>query len=245
MALLERIERVQKLLTVRGDEDVREALIEAMEAATETIADGLRTPLERATVEDFFLVAASRQYGPSVRRRRDDRSSDRFASSLVPSQTELLLSRGFVDEAAQTVALTTSGEMEALKGGTSTLVIDLVAEERVDVNVEAEAGIVRVSDYSFAGSYVKVAYTAGFTQDGGDPALFDPDTVPGWLKQASLLQASMTLILNPALNPFQGDAGPSVDQLKFVDRQLGQLIGSHARYAPMSVKPIFSSVTLV
>lgn len=243
MALLERIDRVLKLMSLRDDEDVRDALVEAMTAATETIADGLRTPLERATVEDFYLVKGSRTYGPSVRRVRDDRVSRRFATSLVPAQTEFLLSRGFVDEAAAAVTVVASGEVDALKSGDSSLNIDLVAEDRVDINVEAELGRVRVSDFGLQSTYVRIGYTAGLTTDQGDPAVYQ--NVPSWLRQAAVLQTALHLIVNPTLNPFRGEDGPSADQLKVADRQLGQLIDSHSRYLPMSEKPIFSNVTLL
>lgn len=242
MALLERVDRVLKLMSTRDDEDVRDALVEAMTAATETIADALRTPLERATVEDFYLVPASRQYGPNVRRRTDDRVSRRFAGQLIPTQTEFQLSRGFVDTGV-TVTVVASSEVDALKGGDPSLNIDLVAEDRVDVNVEHELGRVRLSDFGLSSTYVRIGYTCGLTTDQGDPAVYQ--NVPSWLRQAAVLQASLLLIVNPTLNPFRGEEGPSVEQVKFVDRQLGQLLDSHARYLPMSEKPIFSNVTLL
>lgn len=243
MALLERVDRVLKLMSLRDDEDVRDALIEAMTAATETIGDALRTPLERATVEDFYLVPASRQYGPNVQRRRDDRVSRRLAGHLIPTQTEFELSRGFVDEGAAAVTVVASGEVDAIKGGDSSLNIDLVAEDRVDVNVEAEIGRVRLSDFGLANTYVRIGYTAGLVTDLGEPAVYR--SVPSWLRQAALLQCALNLVVNPTLNPFQGEQGPSMEQLKVVDRQLGQLIDNHARYFPMAQKPIFSNVTLL
>lgn len=182
----------------------------ALNTATLALENDLRTQFERATQTDVFRPYANE-----------------------PSNI-LKLKRAFI-QSDPAVVVTYAVTPYARSSGETT---DITAICTIDY----EKGLVCVGGesaenaffYGVAGADIRVTYTAGFLASEADPDLFNPLSVPGWLKNLALLLGQINIATHPAVKPT--DAVPDVDQLK---SQYAASISSRSRYSPSAILPAF------
>lgn len=162
---------VQEALGVEAGQDSDNAILAALDAATDDIASRLRTPFGRVTARDDFAVELG-QYP---------------AGHLV----RLGLTRGFLTGAPTVKAARLPAEFG--QSGIGASEIDLTARATVD----PEKGVVSIAGEDelrgFRPWWFRVSYSAGFTATDGRHY----DAVPGWLALAARLHARVALSAHP------------------------------------------------
>ncbi len=215
MAILVQLEEMRKRLGFSDMEDVNNAIEQALHTSTAVVAGTVRTLFGRVEIEDTFFIKHSHSFGTSA------------------SQIHLKLSQGFVD-VGEPVAVVLAGSQALLTDADS--YTDLIDPDNY-VTWDYERGVVRINDYDVEDQYVRVSYTAGFTDDGGDPPYWDDARVPSWLRQAA--SVATTLLVNS--NPVFGREPRSELELQMLQKHLQVLLMKHIRYVPMAWSPIHSS----
>lgn len=228
---------LRSVADLRGDlgyddiKDVNTALESAIRTATESLASRIRDDFGRVTVVDEFYVEESLLSG----RRR-----------VV---SHLKLGRGFVDSGQTFSAFAANSVVNVQDATASSPRIDLEdVNEKGDgsgnrIRVNYETGQVIISDFSVSGLYVRFEYTAGFTDDGGDPAVYE--STPQWLQEALTLEVSRRL---DQMNNFPRATRRTEEErqdTENIEHQLNDILLGHVRYAPMAHKPEISTVTAV
>jgi hypothetical protein len=197
-------------------DSVNLAIEQAIEQAQQSVADTVRSSFERGTVTDEFWVTTSLSFGGSN------------------PQVELLLSQGFMDS-GQAITVYSSGSQAGLSD--SGLRTNLKSYNGTDHAVfDYNKGLLRVVDFDISKQYVSAAYTAGFEDDGGSPAIYTG--TPEWLKQAVRLKTQLVLDANPIIpkptGTGDGDGGMAA---QILSKTLSTITMAHARYVPGSWKP--------
>jgi hypothetical protein len=109
--------------------------------------------------------------------------------------------------------------------------------------IDFDRGLIYVNNYKLSSCYVRVEYTAGLTNDGGEPQVYQ--NVPSWLQSAALLETLKYMDTNnnfPRVSRRQEEDRQDTENIEI---QLGDLISGHVRYTPMAIKPDISTVTLL
>lgn len=201
---------VREALGVEAGQDGDNAILAALDAATDDIASRLRTALERTTARDDFAVETS-QYP---------------AGHLI----RLGLLRGFLVGAPTVKAARLPAEFGVNE-------IDLTAKATVDpekgvVSIAPGSGIdTGIGDETLGGFrpwWLRVTYTAGFTATDGQHF----DAVPDWLALAARLHARVALSAHPMFVQNQSTA-----DTRLLQGQLGRILERHARYLPWAETP--------
>lgn len=209
---------------------INAAIEQSIYSAQESVAASFRAPFARATVVDTFFVHHSLVFG-----------------SPPSYQSELLLSRGLVDT-TQTWTVYASSTRTGLAAATTR--VDLRSNSGTDhTSLEADTGTLRVTEIDLTNQFVQASYTAGLTDDDGDPAAYD--NVPEWLRQAVRLKTLLLLETNPVIprpterseEGARSRAGANLSSP--LERQLANILLSHARYVPSAWKAQTSQVTLL
>jgi hypothetical protein len=165
------------------------------------------------------------------------------------TETILKLGQGMVDSAVTYNVYAASTPANANFSGTPTKRTNLrnitpsasPADDRT--RLDFNRGLLYVNNFGLSSCYVRVEYTCGLTNDGGDPQVYE--SVPDWLQAAVLLEMMKYMDTNnnfPRVSRRQEEDRQDTENIEI---QLGDLISGHVRYAPMAIKPDISTVTLV
>ncbi len=239
MPLLRSVEDTRKILGFGEDADRDEAIESHLNTAVETISDRIRTEITRVDVVDTFFVRETmvhRVGGRSVGRAANARGAGLFVVGGATT-IEFNLGRGFVDS-GQTITVLASGTEDGLDDTALRTDLQNVPGTGIDHTLfDHERGILRVQDILLNGSYVRVTYKAGFLDDSGSPSVFE-DT-PEWLVRASDLEARIMVNADAVF----GRDKVRKDQQETLESRLSSVMLKHARYSPMSEKPVTSVET--
>ncbi len=236
MPVIRSVDSTRERLGFGKDAD-RDAAIEAhLDVAVETLSDRIRSEITRVDVIDTFFVRFTlRSPIGAGGRKRPATSRNTGIAVAGASTTVFLLSRGFVDSAAG-VTVFAAGTEDALDD--SAVRSDLESVSSIDHTlIEHERGVLRVQDFGLDGVYVRVAYRAGFLDDGATPPVFT--STPEWLVRANDLE---TRILVNSDSVFGRDKVEKDEQDRLESR-LSNILLKHARYIPTAEKPIHSVAT--
>lgn len=228
---------MRRRLGYPDDPEINASLQADIEAAAETVSDRLRAQLDRVDLVDTFFVRGALEFeSRSVRRHVSDRRPLLYGDEST-STLQLMLSRGFVD-IEQTVTIYAATTEDLLDDVALRTDLTNVEGSGVDhVTIDAECGVVRVHDFRLRNAYVRVSCKTGFLTDGDDPAVYQG--TPTWLLAAGDLEARILTNSNAVYG-----RGPVAEPVqKRLEGRLNNVLRSHARYAPMSWKPINSSAT--
>lgn len=197
-----------------------EATIEAeIRRAQQAVLDHVRTPIDRVTCVDDFIVSSSVCLGPAT---------------LPIWVTRLKLSRGIVDE-EETISVWSA--TRRLDLGDADAREDLRDQADGDlVTVNAEKGLVTVTGMDLSSDMVRVSYTAGLTSDTGNDAKYQD--VPVWLIDMVTLKAMINLW--PILRSEKDQRGIDVKKMQL---QYDEMKGAHVRYLPGCVHPFSVTAT--
>jgi len=224
---------LRSVADLRGDlgyddiKDINTSLASAIRTATESLASRLRDKFTRVTVVDEFYCEESLRSGRG-------RVVQHFK-----------LSRGNVDS-GETINVFIANGAQKVNDPTGTR-IDLQDTGGGDndnfTRFNYEKGELIVSDYQLGGQYVRVEYTAGFTDDGGNPAVYQ--NTPQWLQELATLEVSRRL---DQMNNFPRASRRTEEErqdTQNIEAQLGDIILGHARYMPLAIKPEISAETAI
>lgn len=199
--------------------DTENAVLDAIESATDSLAGWSRNTFERTSRQDDFAVNLG-ELGAGC--------------DIIG----LALKQGFV---AATPALTVKAARALAVFGTADEV-NLTSQ----VDVDKEKGVVSFSRDADFGEIIfssirarqmvseawwfRVTYTAGLLPDANDPDLYAG--VPPWLVRAANLQARISLNAHPAFV-----ANQTTTDYKMIETQLVHIMASRLRYLPSAVTP--------
>lgn len=239
MPLLRSVEETRERLGYSADNDRNEAIESHLETAVETLSDQIRTEIDRADIVDTFFVRASLRSSLSGQgnSRRPAYGRGLGIASGSAAQTQLLLSRGFLDS-AEAITVYAAGTEDALSNSALRTDLQQASGTNIDyTQFDYERGILNVSDCGLDGIYVRVTYKAGFLDDDATPPVFQD--VPVWLIRANDLE---TRILVNSDAVFGRDSVSSEEQNRLESR-LSKIMMKHARYIPTAEKPVHSVAT--
>lgn len=159
--------------------------------------------------------------------------SDVFRPNFNDPSSTLKLKCGFVATDPAPVVLWAVSQ-DAFNAGETE---DLTA----DCSFNYEKGFVTVdavpTPYSsfrgLGGSVLTVTYTAGFSASEADPSLYDPLSIPAWLRDLALLLGTLNIANHPAVKPT--DSVNDVSQLKAL---YNGTVTRRSRYAPHAILPV-------
>ena len=227
--LFQSVQEFRNILAYDQSDDVDRAILNALEKAALSLEGDLRTKFVAGTVVDTFL-ARKLKFGTGTQ-----------------TLSKLLLRRGFVDE-GQTITVIAATTNKGLDD--SSQMINLRDNDGVDHLLidDAEKGRIMVADYTFLGidiNYIRVGYTCGFSNDGGDPPQYSG--TPDWLIQMAALQAELSTFHNPVLNPGITSKPKQTQgqdpRAGIIKSTLQTMIQDHVCYGPGWAKPAQSVFT--
>jgi hypothetical protein len=227
MPVLRSVADIRDDLGYDNVEDVNKSLASAIRTATESLASRIRDDFTRVTVVDEFYVERSLQSGKG-----------RIVQFFK-------LGRGMIDSGETINVYAANSARKVNDASADSVRVDLqdVAEDGDSnyVRFDHERGQMNVSDYDLSGLYVRVEYTAGFTDDGGNPAVYE--STPQWLQELCTLEVSRRL---DQMNNFPRATRRTEEERQDtanIEAQLGDIILGHARYMPTAIKPEISTET--
>lgn len=180
----------------------------ALDTATLAIEADLMTKLDRVTQTDHF---------------RPYRNEPGFVLKL---KRGFLIDGSVVVDYALNPGSWAAGATEAV---TSSCVIDYEKGYVLFGGVLTEASLA----YSLPGSVIQVTYTAGFVASEADASVYDPLTVPRWLKDLALLRGQINISNHPAVKGTE-----TLLDVSHLREQYAAIMAGRARYKPASVLPV-------
>lgn len=146
------------------------------------------------------------------------------------------LANGFVDS-GETLTVKVAARIADFAGSDYTDITSLsnVQYDKGTVSYvdgKIEGQIISTTGGKLIGNFVRVDYTSGFTESGGEY-----QNVPEWLKQAAILQATIHLdSVQPDLR--HTDNKVAKESIKYMKKAVFDLIAPHIRYYPRYQDPI-------
>lgn len=116
---------------------------------------------------------------------------------------------------------------------------DLKAGASVDIasyaNIEAEMGVLTISDYDIGTSYIEMTCSTGFDLEPENADLYTQSEVPGWLKELAMLTATVGVDAHPVAGFPETPAEATIN----LKQRQDIIVEKRTRYLPLAVRPFY------